>query len=85
MRKNKFRIVEDNWSGYEVQIKFWWFPFAWLQVDYNLGIFGTNTFSTIEEARGFIVKTKTKTKTPKPSITVVEYVDVDELLAGEEK
>ena len=84
MRKNKFRIVEDNYSGYEVQVKFWWFPFAWLQVDYNLGIFGTNNFSKIEQAKAFIVTT-TKTKTPKPSITVVEYVDVDELLAGEEK
>lgn len=32
--KNKYRIVRDNYAGYEVQIKRWWFPF-WIQVDFN--------------------------------------------------
>ena len=28
--KNKYRIVSDNFQGFEVQIKRWWFPF-WFQ------------------------------------------------------
>lgn len=39
----KFRIVADNWAGYEVQHKYWWWPF-WIQTG------GTNTFPTVEMA-----------------------------------
>ncbi len=30
MLKNRYRIVSDDYAGYEVQIKRWWFPF-WIQ------------------------------------------------------
>ena len=41
--KNKYRIVTDNYSGYEVQIKRWWFP-VWRQI-------GINTFTSIDHAK----------------------------------
>ena len=44
--KNKYRIVTDNYAGYEVQIKRWWFPF-YVQLDM------CNTFSTIEKAEKY--------------------------------
>lgn len=40
--KNEYRIVEDNYAGFEVQIRRWWFP-MWRQV-------GVNTHSTLERA-----------------------------------
>lgn len=51
MFKNKYRIVTDLYSGYEVQFRRWYFPF-WVQC-------GTgrrkcvNTHSTIEQAEAF--------------------------------
>lgn len=41
--KTKYRIVSDNFAGFEAQFKVWWFPF-WLQC------FGVNTRSTLESA-----------------------------------
>lgn len=43
MSANKYRIVTDNFAGYEVQCKRWWWPF-WIQCGY------TNTHRTIEAA-----------------------------------
>ena len=60
MFKNKYRIVIDNYNGYEAQVRFWWFPIIWCQVG------GTNTSSSIERARQIIHRHK-KSK-------VVEYV-----------
>jgi len=40
--KNRYRIVADNFRGYEVQIWRWWWPF-WVEL-------GHNTFCTVEEA-----------------------------------
>lgn len=47
--KKKYRIVRDNYSGYEVQHKYCWWPF-WVE---------TNTFNThytVEDAETFIKK-----------------------------
>jgi hypothetical protein len=46
--KHKYRIVTDSYSGYEAQVKYWWFPFAWYQMGY------TNTHASIEDAKRFI-------------------------------
>jgi len=46
--RTKYRIVTDEYSGYEVQKKFWWWPF-WTQGE-------TNTHSSIEQAREYAVK-----------------------------
>ena len=41
----KYRIVTDNYAGYEVQSWRWWWPF-WIQG-------ATNTHSTIEAAEEY--------------------------------
>lgn len=46
MLKNKYRIVRDNYAGYEVQIKRWWFP-VWLQAGFS------NTHISIESAEAY--------------------------------
>jgi hypothetical protein len=48
--KNKYRIVRDAYLGYEAQVKFWWFPFVWWQMNH------TNTHGSVEQAREFIEK-----------------------------
>lgn len=45
--KNCYRIVKDNYLGYEVQIKRWFFPFIWFQKEKKERI---NTFSNVEDA-----------------------------------
>lgn len=42
----EYRIVRDNYRGFEVQIRRWWWPF-WKQVGF------TNTHYSIEEAEQF--------------------------------
>lgn len=41
-RKAEYRIVQDSYLGYEVQIRRWWWPF-WIQPQ-------TNTHFSIERA-----------------------------------
>ena len=50
---SKYRIVIDNYLGYEAQIKRWWFPF-WTQLN------GLNTHITIEQAKEYIERNKNK-------------------------
>lgn len=52
--KNKYRIVQDSYLGYEAQVKFWWFPFVWWQM--HKSPFLSNTHSTLKNARSFIKK-----------------------------
>lgn len=47
--KTKWRVVTDNYKGYEVQKKFWWFPF-WLQVSHINGDVGYNSFLYLDSA-----------------------------------
>ena len=47
----KFRIVRDNYAGYEAQVKTWYFPF-WRQINF------TNTSLTVERAKGVIERYK---------------------------
>lgn len=42
----RYRIVTDDYSGFEVQVKRWWIPFWW-QCDV------INTFSTLESAEKY--------------------------------
>ncbi len=48
--KTSYRIVSDDFSGYEVQKWRWWFPF-WVQED---KFCYTNTFKEIEDAKQWI-------------------------------
>lgn len=49
--KKYYRIVRDEWDGYEVQRWRWWFPF-WLQCCEHGYI--SNTHMSVEEAEEFI-------------------------------
>jgi len=44
MFKTRYRVVRDNYLGYEAQFRWWWCPF-WFQR------FGANTYVTLEEAQ----------------------------------
>lgn len=50
--RTRYRVVRDNYCGYEVQSWRWWFP-IWLQCN---GLTGdpTNTHYTLESAICFI-------------------------------
>lgn len=63
--KNKYRIVTDEFAGYEAQIKYWWFPFCWFQMNDQYGL---NTFQTVERAELFIKKKKALKR-------LIKYVD----------
>jgi hypothetical protein len=51
--KHKYRVVKDDYLGYEAQVKYWWFPFKWYQLEY------TNTSATLEKALEIIERHKT--------------------------
>jgi hypothetical protein len=58
MFARRYRIVNDNYLGFEVQSRRWWWPF-WIEC--HGSIYRSNTHSTIESARKFIDgKTKSK-------------------------
>lgn len=45
MFRNTYRIVTDSYLGYEAQVKYWWLPFVWFEIN------GTNTSISPEKAR----------------------------------
>lgn len=51
----KYRVVRDDWSGFEVQEKSWWWPF-WVQS--RRGGAYANTHKTLEAAKDFIASKK---------------------------
>lgn len=50
MFKNKYRVVEDRYCGFEAQVRFWWFPFIWCQISHTGTGLGANTSSTLERS-----------------------------------
>ena len=58
--ENKYRVVEDDFSGYEAQVKFWWIPIFWFEM-HEPG-FMTNTWRTLDEAKYFINSRRNKKK-----------------------
>lgn len=68
MKLKRYRIVRDNYAGYECQIWRLWWPF-WMQMGY------TNTHSKIEYARLYIKEHKSKIRNKKESKVVEEYKD----------
>lgn len=50
--KLQYRIVTDKYTGYECQIRFWYFPF-WTQISINTNL-------SIEQAEEFIDSDRTK-------------------------
>ncbi len=61
--KTKYRVVTDNYLGYEAQYKPWFLPF-WQQLN------GANTRSTIEEALE-LCKAFKRAKNPAQKIVAV--------------
>ena len=50
--KTKYRIVRDNYCGYEVQFRYWWMPF-YFQGD-------CNTHVSVERALAYANKKRNK-------------------------
>jgi len=70
LNETKYRIITDNYSGYECQSKTFWFPF-WVQMDV------ANTHSSIEDAKEYIFTYKNKNKKKEPKYKVVWESDKD--------
>lgn len=60
MKRGKYRIVTDEYLGYEVQIRT--FKFWWIQCSEDRHRFGINTFTSVDEAEEFINQIKNKNK-----------------------
>src|SRR5690349_7696078 len=50
-----YRVIKDNFLGYEAQVRYAWFPFVWFQMN---EFHWVNTWSTAEEAIQFIKQKK---------------------------
>ena len=46
-----YRIIKDNFLGYEAQVKYGWFPFMWFQMN---DFHWINTWPTSDDAKQFI-------------------------------
>jgi len=57
--KTRYRIVEDNYAGFEVQYRKWYVPFY-------LFFGGINTHPSFEKAREYLKQTKVKEANKKP-------------------
>jgi len=47
MKIKKYRVVKDNYNGFEAQVWRWWFPF-WIEC------FFSNTSGTLDDAKEVI-------------------------------
>ncbi len=56
MFNTDYRIMPDNWLGFECQKRVWWFPF-WLQMG-TKNHYLSNTFETREQAEELISQNK---------------------------
>lgn len=61
--KRQYRIVTDNFSGFEVQKRLWYYPF-WFQIRSENRL-PVNTHKTIESAEKLIEMDKTNSRPPK--------------------
>jgi hypothetical protein len=73
--RNRYRIIEDSYAGYEVQIFSLGFPF-WVQCWNPITHQTSNTFASIYNAEEFIRIHRTKSMF---FPIVVKNVDLDEL------
>lgn len=60
----QYRIVTDDFGGFEVQKKRWYLPF-WLQIKDVKGSTYINTHTTIESAEKLIEMDRTNSRPPK--------------------
>ncbi|KAA6438830.1 hypothetical protein FEM33_15535 [Dyadobacter flavalbus] len=52
--KNKYRVVEDEFNGFEAQVKYWFYPFQWFEIN------GNNSSRSLERAKKIIEAHKQK-------------------------
>lgn len=71
----QYRIVTDNFGGFEVQKKVWYFPF-WLQIQSENGL-PVNTQRTIEKAEQLIEIDKNNLRKKDHKKKVVKVFDCD--------
>ncbi|MBL87188.1 MAG: hypothetical protein CMO82_11080 [Winogradskyella sp.] len=64
--KRQYRIVTDNFSGFEVQKRLWYYPF-WFQIRSENRL-PVNTHKTIESAEKLIEMDKTNSRPPKSKV-----------------
>jgi hypothetical protein len=50
-----YRVIKDNFLGYEAQVRYAWFPFIWFQMN---DFYWINTWATPELAISFIEQKK---------------------------
>lgn len=50
MFETRYRVVRDQYSGFEAQCRVWWWPF-WTQMGW-----GGNTHSTLEKAQNYCME-----------------------------
>ena len=68
--KRQYRIVTDNFGGFEVQKKRWYLQ-TWLQIRSEDG-YRINTHLTIEDAEKLIEMDKTNSRPGEPKYRVVK-------------
>jgi hypothetical protein len=56
--KNKYRVVSDEYFGFEVQINFWWLPGFWFQCFSANGL--GNSHDSLNKAKKFIENRKVR-------------------------
>lgn len=54
MFENKYRVVHDDFTRYEAQVKFWWFPLIWFQLSHNGRTLGVNSNLSVNGAINLI-------------------------------
>ena len=70
MFKNKYRIIRDDYKGFEAQVKYWFFPFVWVEIG-DKG-WSSNTSCHLSEAEEVVKRHKLgKCKDDQ----VIKYID----------
>jgi hypothetical protein len=67
----RYRVVKDDWLGYEAQFKVWYWPW-WRMCSGSTGGPGVNTSKTVERARRLCVD-HLALRTGSPSHVVAQF------------
>lgn len=70
----EYRIVTDNFAGFEVQIRTWWWPF-WTQCDF------INTRPSVESAEQFAIehakaRSRSRSRSRRRVVKVLGRIDI---------
>jgi hypothetical protein len=62
--KKRYRIVTDKYLGFEVQVKYWWWP-CWVMPF-------SNTHPSIEKAKGLVDRLKEQDSWKRQTVLTIE-------------